>query len=96
MSERLHQRVWDLLRQQRMELLDAKLISEEEYAELATLKPSGSPRRLETYDAIRGRLEAAHKALRDLGHGTETETVGCPEWGYDLGAKCPGCEALRK
>jgi hypothetical protein len=77
----LHQRAWDLLRQMRSELLDAELISREEYAWLLAEAPGASdkpgagspaPRRLETYDehAVRlkdaeGQVKALSKALSD-------------------------------
>ena len=48
--------------------------------------------RAEAAEAERDRLR---EALVELGHGTETATLGCPEWGYDTGRRCPGCAALR-
>lgn len=56
------QRLWDLVRQQRMELFQADLITREEYAELAKDHPAVA--RLETYDGIRARLKTA-EAERD-------------------------------
>lgn len=57
------QRLWDLVRYMRSELLDAKLITREEFAALLNYETadapgqgSPSPRRLESYDAMRKRL----------------------------------------
>ena len=59
-----YQRMWDLVRQMRAELLDQRLITLEEYALLASAetqdKPgqgSPAPRRLENYDELRARFE---------------------------------------
>lgn len=48
------QRLFDLVRQQRMELHESGLISDKEYADLAMAK--GSVERLETYDELRSEL----------------------------------------
>lgn len=45
------QRMWDLVRQQRMELLQADLITQDEYAALAVDHPAVA--RLESYDELR-------------------------------------------
>jgi hypothetical protein len=50
----MSQRVWDLLRYQRMELHNANLITNEEYAALAFDHPAVA--RLETYDELRAEL----------------------------------------
>lgn len=52
------QRMWDLVRQQRMELLTADLITQDEYAALAVDHPAVA--RLESYDELR----AAHAETR--------------------------------
>lgn len=68
----IHQRVWDLLRQMRSELLDAELITRHEYAWLCSEAPgvsgggSPAPRRLETYDEIRARAEKAEQEIARL------------------------------
>jgi hypothetical protein len=54
-------RLTDLVRHQRGPLLDASLITDAEYADLAGI--SGSPARLEGYDALRGELERTKRAL---------------------------------
>ncbi len=48
------QRLLDLVRQQRVELLTSRLITEEEYARLASVP--GSVARLESYDDMRASL----------------------------------------
>lgn len=55
-----NRRLWDLVRYQRMELHDAELISDQEYADLAS--DHGSVKRLETYESLRRDLASA-KAL---------------------------------
>ena len=59
------ERLWDLVRYQRGELLDAGLITLKEYTDLVSYETadkagqgSPSPRRLESYDAMRKRLDA--------------------------------------
>lgn len=69
----IHQRLWDLVRQQRMELHDAELISDDEYTELAKDHPAVA--RLETYDVLREaneRLEASQAELRERLHEGES------------------------
>lgn len=61
-QEPLHQRLFDLVRQQRMELHEAGLISDEEYMELAKDHPAVE--RLETYDELRKQLAAAEERAR--------------------------------
>lgn len=56
------QRLYDLVRQQRSELLEAELITLEEYAVLADTN-ADAPRRLESYDEVRARAEQAEAAL---------------------------------
>lgn len=56
-----NQRLWDLVRQQRMELHRDRLITDEEYAVLAAY---GGARRLEDYDALRDLALRALLALR--------------------------------
>lgn len=60
-----YQRLWDLVRHQRSELLDAELITRDEYVALLAdetkdrqAQGSPSPRRLESYDELRARLSA--------------------------------------
>ena len=67
-SDTLHQRVWDLLRHQRGELLDEDLISREEYAALLEIG-SEAARRLESYDVSRARATALANALNGLRRG---------------------------
>lgn len=55
-----HQRLLDLVRYQRSELHRAALITNDEYLEL--LEVNGSPRRLESYDSLKHRLEECEKA----------------------------------
>lgn len=58
-------RMWDLVRHQRADLLDAGLITREEYGALALEEPgpgSPSPRRLESYDELRKQLAASEQA----------------------------------
>lgn len=65
------QRMWDLVRQQRGELLDAGLITLDEYAVLAAAEAheigpgrgSPAPRRLESYDEVGGQLVELRTAL---------------------------------
>jgi hypothetical protein len=85
----IHQRVWDLVRFCRSELSEADLITQEEYAWLCygmpgTVGPPGqgspSPRRLETYDELRERVEKAEAQLaqsapRDQGDAQESELL---------------------
>jgi hypothetical protein len=59
-----YQRMWDLVRQQRAELLDSGLITALEYAQLCTEETrntpgtgSPAPRRLESYDQVRAQLK---------------------------------------
>lgn len=69
-----YQRLWDLVRSQRANLLDGELITHEEYAQLAgeetdTMGPGcGSPsaRRLESYDEMRAELTRLKADLRLL------------------------------
>lgn len=86
-----YQRMWDLVRQQRSELLEADLITREEYAQLAadeTIDKPGqgspSPRRLESYDELRAALHAMREALHGFiedsldEHGDEHHEDDCP------------------
>jgi hypothetical protein len=52
-----NQRMWDLVRQQRMELLQAELITREEYALLA--QDHAAVPRLESYDDLRRQVKEA-------------------------------------
>lgn len=72
-----HVRLFDLVRQQRSELHEADLITDEEYAWLSGAAPmanskdggSPSPRRLEDYDDIRAeltRLRAVNEGLEAI------------------------------
>src|ERR1035437_1178356 len=67
------ERATDLIRYQRIELLDAELINEEEYAALAT---DGDNRqrvaRLEGYDGIHKQLAEVKKAAENLVDAMET------------------------
>lgn len=72
----LHLRAWDLLRQMRNELLDAGLIDLHEYAWMVAESPaadprpgmgSTAPRRLETYDAMRARIDELESDVATLG-----------------------------
>ncbi len=58
------ERLFDLVRYQRAALLDAALITEEEYAELALA--TSSPQRLATYDALRRERTTLRKALAGM------------------------------
>lgn len=68
-----HVRLFDLVRYMRSELLNAGLITEDEYAWLAHTSPmaaspkGGSPsrERLEDYDALRARLKSAEDAMQE-------------------------------
>jgi len=57
----LHDRLWDLIRYQRGELLEAGLISQQEYADLVN-RGSVSARRLESYDDLAARLSEVEAA----------------------------------
>lgn len=59
-----NQRLLDLVRQQRMELHDADLITDQEYADLAQV--DGAVERLESYDAVRGQLAAEQKKVEEI------------------------------
>lgn len=68
-----YQRMWDLVRVQRHALLDANLITRDEYAELLAAETSSqpgtgspSPRRLESYDEVRAKLEQAETTAAQL------------------------------
>jgi hypothetical protein len=73
-----HVRLFDLVRQQRSELHQADLITDDEYvwlsggAKLASDPKGGSPspRRLEDYDEMRSRLTAADELAKALGRTT--------------------------
>jgi hypothetical protein len=54
---KLHPRIADLIRQQRAELHEADLITDDEYADLCGI--AGAVDRLETYDDLRSKLQAA-------------------------------------
>lgn len=58
------QRLLDLVRQQRMELHEVGLITDREYADLAS--DSGAVARLETYDQMRAQITALRKRCEDL------------------------------
>lgn len=58
-----HDRWLDLIRQQRGELLDAGLITHEEYGRLVMVV-EGSARRLETYDVLIAELEELRRKVR--------------------------------
>lgn len=58
------QRLWDLARFCRVELLDADLITTDEYAELVS--DSDGRGRLETYDQLRSRVAELATASRDV------------------------------
>lgn len=64
-----NQRLYDLVRQQRMELHAADLITNEEYAELAF--EHSAVARLEDYDGIRAELAAAKSEVAGLRKGLE-------------------------
>lgn len=55
------QRLWDLCRHQRQELFLEELISEEEYAAFA--QDHAVVERLETYDALKARVEELERAM---------------------------------
>lgn len=57
-------RLWDLVRQQRMELHDAELISDEEYAELAS--DGGSVKRICSYDDMREEIKTLKERINQL------------------------------
>lgn len=59
-----NQRLLDLVRQQRMELHAGNLITDREYAELAS--DHGAVARLETYDQMRAELAALRQRCEDL------------------------------
>ncbi len=59
-----HQRLLDLVRQQRIELHDANLITDREYADLAQV--DGAVVRLESYDAVRKQLAAERGKVEEL------------------------------
>lgn len=59
-----NQRLLDLVRQQRMELHAGNLITDREYAELAS--DHGAVARLETYDQMRAELAALRRRCEDL------------------------------
>lgn len=60
----LHDRVWDLVRDQRIELFRGGLISDQEYADLVARGSEGA-RRLETYDEMRARIAILQKELAE-------------------------------
>ena len=59
-----NQRLWDLVRHQRAELHETDLITDEEYAMLAEDHPAVA--RLETYDSLRTRADAAEAVLVEV------------------------------
>jgi hypothetical protein len=67
-----NKRLFDLVRYQRSELLQAGLITEDEYLYLLADAPlakgggSPSPRRLEDYDEIRAKMKSMEKALGEI------------------------------
>lgn len=75
-----NQRQWDLIRQQRQELFQSDLITEEEYSELS--QDHSAVKRLEDYDVIRAEL-ATLKSDRDaadqLRSATECELATAHE-----------------
>lgn len=58
------ERLWDLARYQRGELLNEGLITKSEYADLAKDHPT--VKRLETYDAMRAEIERLRKSEQEL------------------------------
>jgi len=97
----LHQRVWDLLRQQRHDLMDAELISRQEYAFLAGEAPymtdgdpdqpgQGSPAvlRLERYDQQDARLAFMVNKIR--------QAVECCEICRTGDVKKPVCTTCKR
>lgn len=101
-TARLHQRVFDLLRQQRSELLAADLITEPEYAWLAAEAPywedgdpdipsqgSRSVRRLEAYDDHELRMQTMRTRVARA-------IVTCPHCGPNPDQPpCSQCQQLR-
>lgn len=59
-----NQRLYDLVRHQRMELHEAELVTDEEYIKLA--KDHSAVARLEDYDAIKAQLDQARKRRETL------------------------------
>lgn len=67
-------RMWDLVRAQRHQLLDANLITREEFAALLSDEPgpnSPSPRRLESYDELRAQLDTLRARVAVPGSPSE-------------------------
>lgn len=89
------QRMRDLVRQQRAELHQADLITDEEYAELCS--DAGAVARLESYDEIRGRLGRAEDLLRrsepllDELARLRTWLERLAKWGFTEGAHPLDC-----
>lgn len=84
-SINLNQRVWDLLRYQRSDLLDANLITLDEYDNLAD--DHSAVARLESYDAMREREQSLRRELW-LSHGHtgiygDDGEMQCGECGID-------------
>lgn len=79
------QRAIDLVRNQRNELFDAALISQEEYEDLSAKHSSLA--RLESYDQLRARLEKAEAWRKELwlNHGHDML------YGDDGEMQCPRC-----
>jgi hypothetical protein len=72
MSEKINERLFDLVRYMRVELHEEGLITDREYAWLASEAPpsigleSPSPRRLENYDEMQAALDHTRYALRNV------------------------------
>ena len=96
-------RLWDLVRYQRSELLNADLITREEYAALLTDETkdapgqgSPSPRRLESYDEVRARLTAAEAECATLREDNVNLTRGQANLIRALDASEAELESLRQ
>lgn len=78
-----YQRMWDLVRYTRATLLDDGLITLAEYTELCSAETrttpntgSPAPRRLESYDEVRGRMADVSDRVRRLILSTPNTTEG--------------------
>jgi hypothetical protein len=75
-----NQRLMDLVRHQRMELLDADLITREEYAALA--QEQGAVARLESYDQVREKMAHLDSDLRAVQEQIRDFMTATGESGY--------------
>jgi hypothetical protein len=91
------QRLWDLVRQQRSELHGDGLISDEEYAALAS--DGGAVARLETYDEMRADLHALRAALAEAQASLAAANARWEEMrgalAYIVVARHESCDALK-